>query len=186
MTRSCRVRWSTAIPWSINSRWADWRLIWIWLPGSRFATYCKTGAIYYQLFAKLTQSCSEKHHSGKMSGPLEVLLLYHITPLQSFWWKRNKIALSSKKSGNLFCRLQIRRIFILRAHIKKALCCVWLWRGKSWFCSFLSGTTALEIIQDIHEVYIGVIRRVIGIKIFMHIAVSKIFCAHIIKMVRCL
>jgi hypothetical protein len=89
MKRSCRVRWSTAILSSINARGVDWRLIWILLPGFHSETCCRTKTIYFQLFAMLTQFYSEKHHSGKMyrgkmSGFLEILFLYYITPLSSF------------------------------------------------------------------------------------------------------
>ena len=99
---------------------------------------------------------------------------------------KSKLLQVAKKSGHLFCRLQVMRIFILRPRTRKALCCVLFCCGRRCFPARQSGTTAVKIIQDIHKVYIRVVRRVIRIKILMHIAVSKIFCAHIIKMVRCL
>ena len=47
----------------------------------------------------------------------------------------------------------------------------------------LLGTAVLEIVQDVHKVNVRVVRRIIGVEVFVYIAIGKIFCAHIIEMV---
>jgi hypothetical protein len=44
-------------------------------------------------------------------------------------------------------------------------------------------TAAVEVIQDIHEVDIRIIRGIIGVKVLVYVAVSKVLCAHVVEMV---
>ena len=44
----------------------------------------------------------------------------------------------------------------------------------------------IQIVEDVHKISVCVMGRIVRIEVFVHVAVGEPFCAHVIKMVRCL